>query len=97
MTPGQIKAAEQMQRYREGLPARDPEERAVFREWAELDADVVEDVAEQQHQDHYAELEAAGTEAWIYAGDSPEHQETAALDRIAKSRELGRDDLDRSL
>ena len=28
-----------VKRYREGLPARDDEERAAYREWSELDAD----------------------------------------------------------
>jgi hypothetical protein len=45
-------------RYRMGLPARDDGERDTFREFADLDADVREDVAEMEWRQHEAELEA---------------------------------------
>jgi hypothetical protein len=55
-TPEQQHTDQMMARYREGRPARDAEERGLFREWAELDADVIADHQEQQQ----AELEAGG-------------------------------------
>jgi hypothetical protein len=51
-------AAESMGRYRNGQPARTDEEREDFREWAQLDADVVEDHEEMQQRERDEEQEA---------------------------------------
>ena len=40
-----FRAEESLNRYRSGLPPRDDDERGSYREWAQLDADVVDDYA----------------------------------------------------
>jgi hypothetical protein len=59
-TPEQQHTDEMMARYRAGRPARDAEERGLFRAWAELDADVVAGYQEQQQAERDAEPEAGG-------------------------------------
>jgi hypothetical protein len=61
-------AAESMARYHRGEPARADEERENFREWAELDAGVIEDYQEMQQRERDDEERAA--ERWFATHDN---------------------------